>query len=89
MWLHMDLIKGVMKSARETYKSVSYAWASVPTYPSGQIGFILCSDDENVDFSVPKRRFSVQDEKAKCRYYHSRVHAASFVLPQFAASALA
>ncbi len=37
--------------------TVSYAYTSIPTYPSGQIGFMLCSKagDSCADFLAPQR----------------------------------
>ena len=87
-WLHLNLIKQVIDNSRKLYPVVEYAWASVPTYPSGQIGFILCSNDEKTDFKVPVRKFSKEFENAKLKYYNSNVHSAAFVLPQFCRIAL-
>ncbi|XP_024025751.1 spermine synthase isoform X2 [Morus notabilis] len=55
MWLHTHLIQDMMSICRETFKgSVHYAWASVPTYPSGVIGFLICSTEgPPVDFKNP------------------------------------
>ena len=33
MWLHTHLIQDMLSICREIFKSVHYAWASVPTYP--------------------------------------------------------
>ncbi|KAJ7529066.1 hypothetical protein O6H91_15G032500 [Diphasiastrum complanatum] len=45
-WLHMHIIKDIVSACRQTFKgSVNYAWTSVPTYPSGVIGFMLCSTE--------------------------------------------
>ncbi len=36
--------------------AVSYAYTCIPTYPSGQIGFMLCSKEGDVaDFLTPQR----------------------------------
>lgn len=43
IWLHMDLIKTVQTFCKKLFPSVSYAYCTIPTYPSGQIGFMLCS----------------------------------------------
>ena len=43
IWLHLDLIAKVMKDAGELFNIVDYAKTSIPTYPSGTIGFIMCS----------------------------------------------
>ena len=43
IWLHLDLIKEMHDFCKTLYPSVDYAYTTIPTYPSGQIGFILCS----------------------------------------------
>ncbi|KAL2914711.1 putrescine aminopropyltransferase [Polyrhizophydium stewartii] len=87
-WLHLNLIKGVLDASRKIYPVVEYAWASVPTYPSGQIGFILCCNEAGHDLKTPARRFAKDFERAKLRYYNADVHAAAFVLPQFTRNGL-
>ncbi|KAI8807886.1 Spermidine/spermine synthase [Cladochytrium replicatum] len=87
-WLHLDLIKQVLTNSRKMYPVVEYAWASVPTYPSGQIGFVLCCNEEGREIRKPIRSFSKEFEDTKLRYYSSAVHASAFVLPTFARVAL-
>jgi spermidine synthase len=43
VWLHLDLIKEMFDFCKEIFPVVDYTMVSVPTYPSGQIGFMLCS----------------------------------------------
>lgn len=43
MWLHTKVIKNVLDFCAEIYPTVDYGFTTIPTYPSGQIGFILCS----------------------------------------------
>jgi len=43
MWLHLDLIHRVMTDAKAMYPTVDYGYSCVPTYPSGQIGFIIAT----------------------------------------------
>ena len=43
MWQNTELIKRTMNFGREDYAVVDYGYATIPTYPSGQIGFVLCS----------------------------------------------
>ena len=84
-WLHLDLIKKVMTDASALYPVVDYAFSSVPTYPSGQIGYIIATKMQH-DASVlrlPKRPVPA-DMKAVLRYYSEEIHAAAFVLPTFA-----
>lgn len=67
---------------------VEYAYTTIPTYPSGQIGFMVCSKDPNANVKVPLRSWSAEEEETLCRYYNSEIHKASFILPTFAKKAL-
>ena len=42
-WFHSHLIAPLLKSCIELFPVVDYAYTCIPTYPGGQIGFILCS----------------------------------------------
>lgn len=44
-YLHLPLIRKVMDNASRMYSSVRYAYTMIPTYPCGQIGFILAIKD--------------------------------------------
>ena len=88
MWLHLNFIKSVMDNARKVFPVVEYAWSSVPTYPSGQIGFIICSNDASLTASKPKFQFSPDYENSKLKYYNAKIHKAAFVLPTFARKGL-
>ncbi|XP_020685302.1 spermine synthase [Dendrobium catenatum] len=89
MWLHTHLIQDMLSICREVFKgSVHYAWTSVPTYPSGVIGFLLCSTDgPHVDFLNPVNPIEKQEAAVKLqselRFYNSEMHKASFALPSF------
>lgn len=65
-----------------------YAYTTIPTYPSGQIGFMVCCKDASRDVKVPLRRWTPEEEEQKCRYYNAEIHKASFILPTFAKKAL-
>jgi spermidine synthase len=80
MWLHLDLISSVMKETRGIFSEsgVKYAYTTIPTYPSGQIGFIVASKDPANDVSVPKR---APADEHKLRYYSNAIHKSAFVLP--------
>jgi len=83
IWLHLQLIGDVLGSCKEVFPSVDYAFTTIPTYPSGQIGFLMCSTTPNAVLRAPVR--SPEPELAsKLKYYSSAVHAAAFVLPEFA-----
>ena len=50
-WLHLDLIEKVIGECRTLFPTVRYAYTAIPTYPSGQIGFIIATKDETLDVS--------------------------------------
>ncbi|ESR35415.1 hypothetical protein CICLE_v10006705mg [Citrus x clementina] len=89
MWLHTHLIEDMISICRETFKgSVHYAWASVPTYPSGIIGFLICSTEgPHVDFVNPinpiEKLEGADKHKRELRFYNSEIHSAAFALPAF------
>ncbi|KAK2157934.1 hypothetical protein LSH36_181g04036 [Paralvinella palmiformis] len=58
LWLHLNLIKEMQDFCKELFPVVDYCYCSVPTYPSGQIGFILCSLNPETNFNEPIRIFS-------------------------------
>jgi spermidine synthase len=86
MWLHLNLIRPLIKSISQTYTDVGYAYTTIPTYPSGQIGFILATKGRGT-CSVPLRTPSDEVQK-ELRYYTPELHSASFVLPAFAKRAI-
>lgn len=59
------------------FGKVEYAFTTIPTYPSGQIGFMVCAKDADRDLKTPVRSLK------GCRYYNEDVHRAAFVLPEF------
>ena len=84
MWLHLDLIKSVMERCKTIFPTVSYAYTTVPTYPSGQIGFIISSNDADLDVSLPSRNSG----DMQLQYYTTDLHHSAFVLPAMADKAL-
>jgi len=94
IWLHLELIKNMVTFARKLFVNAEYAFTTIPTYPSGQIGFLLCSVGEKKDGQSPKvscrtpkrtvKDAFIEGTENSLRYYHSDIHSASFVLPAFA-----
>lgn len=78
VWIHLSLIGELRRSTKELFPVADYAFTTIPTYPSGQIGFVVCSLDENRNVRQPLR------EVPNCRYYNSEVHKAAFTVPEFA-----
>lgn len=46
MWFSLELIKDVLTECRKLYPVAKYASISIPTYPCGQIGFVLASKNK-------------------------------------------
>lgn len=89
MWLHLELIKDIQTFCRQIFPVVSYAYMPVPTYPSGQIGCILCSTNPKTNFRKPLKTFSDEEvEQMNLKCYNTELHSACFALPQFAKKAL-
>jgi spermidine synthase len=87
-WLHLDLIARVLGECRELFAKVKYAYTTMPTYPSGQIGFIVATNDAALELNVPSKEVPAIDNFADLKYYSSDIHRAAFVLPAFAAKKL-
>ena len=77
LWLHLPLIKNVIGATRELFPVAEYAFTTIPTYPSGQIGFAVCSKEKGRDLKTALRKVE------GTRYYNADVHRAAFVLPEF------
>ncbi|KAJ1379923.1 Spermidine/spermine synthase [Sesbania bispinosa] len=93
IWLHMHIIEDIVANCRQIFKgSVNYAWTTVPTYPSGMIGFMLCSTEgPSVDFKHPVNPIDENDSQQSARplkFYNREIHTAAFCLPSFAKRAI-
>jgi spermidine synthase / saccharopine dehydrogenase (NADP+, L-glutamate-forming) len=44
LWLHLPLITEMAAFNKRIYTVSKYAFVTIPTYPSGQIGFFVCSN---------------------------------------------
>jgi len=86
MWLHVDLIKPLVEKVKEFATTVEYAYTTIPTYPSGQIGFIIATKGKEEGCSKPARVDEGMVEGLQ--YYNERIHEAAFVLPNFARRAI-
>ncbi|EEC43311.1 spermine/spermidine synthase [Phaeodactylum tricornutum CCAP 1055/1] len=86
IWLHLDLIRPLINSIASVYTTVEYAYTTIPTYPSGQIGFIVATKGRGSCQSPVRQPDTTTQELL--RYYTPHVHRASFVLPAFAQRAI-
>jgi spermidine synthase len=87
-WLHMDWILPLRKACKSIFPVAEYAWTSIPTYPSGAMGFMVCGKSASSDLRKPARTWSTEEEDKHFKYYSKEVHEAAFKLPKFAEKAL-
>ena len=81
-WLHLDLISELKAMTLGLFPVAEYAYTTMPSYPSGQIGFIICSRVAGRDLRKP-----VQKVK-NTRYYSEALHKSAFELPEFCRAVL-
>lgn len=79
-WIHLDLISDVLHITKNIFGNSKYAYTTIPSYPCGQIGFIVSSKDNLVNVNIPVR--SVPNSM-NLKYYSKKIHKASFILPEF------
>lgn len=88
-WLHLELIKEMRIFCKTLFPVVDYAYCTIPTYPSGQIGFMLCSKNSKTNFREPLRELKRDEiESMNLKYYNPEIHRAAFILPEFARKVL-
>ncbi|XP_045468202.1 spermidine synthase [Harmonia axyridis] len=89
VWAGLEMVKNTFDHCKKYFKVVRYPIVSVPTYPTGQIGFFLAGIDENINLTEPKFLFTeVELQKYELKYYNSEIHKACFILPNFAKKVL-
>ncbi|GAB6018562.1 hypothetical protein CHUAL_000257 [Chamberlinius hualienensis] len=89
MWFNLDLIKQMVTFCKTIFPVVAYAYTTIPSYPGGHIGFILCGTSPDTIFSEPVIKLTKEEVKSmKLKYYNSEIHKSAFVLPQFVLEAL-
>lgn len=81
LWFDLEFIASLLEINRKIFKKVAYASTITCTYPSGQIGFLVCCKDESIDLKKPCHL--LDEEKLDLKYYTRQVHKAAYVLPRF------
>uniref|UniRef100_A0A224XH52 Putative spermidine synthase n=1 Tax=Panstrongylus lignarius TaxID=156445 RepID=A0A224XH52_9HEMI len=88
-WSKTKEYADVHRVCKQIFPSNSFAYASVPTYPNGIIGFALGSLNKETNFNEPVRIFTEEElASMKMKYYNADVHRAAFSLPNFMRKAL-
>lgn len=84
MWIHFELIKDLVSCCKDIFGHAEYAITSVPSYPCGQIGFVVARKGwDNRSCNIPVRRPTAAFQR-QLKWYNSQMHRAAFVLPEYA-----
>lgn len=85
IWLHLEIITKLRSDCKEIFPVAEYAYTMIPTYPSGSIGFMVCSKNPKANVKKPFRyEWDANFVKQNLKYYNLEIHEASFVLPTWA-----
>ena len=99
IWINLPLIQQLVSDSLQIYANAEYATTQIPTYPAGQIGFLLCSKEKEASgrrgsrgsakpsCATPARKMGKGDAD-KFKFYTPQLHAAAFVLPAFVTRAI-
>jgi spermidine synthase len=84
MWTDSDHIRNLVAVCADIFDTAEYATTNVPSYPGGQIGFILSRKGDGFNrtrgCSVPLRIPSFQQD---LQWYNPLMHRSAFALPQY------
>jgi spermidine synthase len=86
MWIHLNLIRDLVGCCAEIFDNAEYVSTMVPSFPCGQIGFVLARKGQQRSCRIPVRRPKFQSD---LKWYNSELHRAAFVLPQYLKEELA
>ena len=88
-WLNLSHVTQTLQHCKSLFPVATYGIVSVPTYPTGQIGFVLGGLNPETNFKEPKKVFSHSElDEMNMKYYDDDVHRAAFILPRFIIKAL-
>lgn len=81
--LNLKYLHDLKNTAKKGIPNTEYCYTLVPTYTSGQLGLMFCSNNANIPLNLRKERISEQ-EQGKLKYYNPQIHSSAFVLPTWA-----
>ncbi len=76
---HEDIVRKISKFSKELFPIYKYFYTMIPTYPSGVIGFSICSKSKDPIKDFNEERIKLLGE---LNYYNAGIHKSSFNLPQ-------
>lgn len=78
-WTDVQHVKDTMEHCGRQFATVGYAITSVPSYPCGQIGFVIGASEAQVELKHPRRIFTDTELDAMdLKYYSAETHRAAF-----------
>ena len=86
-WIHLSLISDMIACCADIFDTSEYATTLVPSYPCGQIGFLLAS--KTTQRRSLRRPLRIPDFLDDLRWYSPEQHQAAFTLPPFVERQLA
>jgi len=78
LFLHKNIASNLKKIMWKLFKYSYYSQVHVPTYPWGNIGLLICSNETDIRFPI---REIPEKIKISLKYYSKYIHKASFILP--------
>jgi spermidine synthase len=85
-WIQLDLISDLYACCHDIFDYVSYASTNCPTFPCGQLGFLIAGKGGS------RRKAAASNPIRECDFetkmYSADMHRAAFVLPPFVVAAL-
>lgn len=79
-FIHLNLIRDLLGFCKDIFDFAEYATTMAPSYPCGQIGFILARKGARKSCRMPIRQCEFQSD---LKWYNKSMHQAAFVLPQY------
>lgn len=78
-WTDVQHVKDTLDHCGKQFATVGYAITSVPSYPCGQIGFVIGACEPNANLKQPQRVFTEAELDAMdLKYYSADTHRAAF-----------
>ncbi|XP_055386739.1 spermidine synthase [Condylostylus longicornis] len=83
-WTDLQHVKETIENCKKQFPNVGHAVTAVPSYPCGQIGFIIGSLNIDQKLCEPVKIFSKEEiDNMNLRYYTSDIHKTAFTLPRY------
>ncbi|XP_028390998.1 uncharacterized protein LOC114515878 [Dendronephthya gigantea] len=82
-WLDSEFIRNMVKFCKPLFPVVQYAYTNVPTYPCGQIGFLMCGRSPETRFDQPFRASPESLTSFNFKFYNPKLHKTALAIPEF------